>query len=99
MIKNYFTTVFRSFWRNKSFTAINTLGLAVGISASLVIYLIVHYELSFDKFEKDGDRIYRVVNEMKFPDQIFKNSGVASPLPDATRSEITGIEESSHFIT
>jgi len=66
MIKNYFTTAFRSFGRNKSFTAINMLGLAVGISASLVIYLIVHYELSFDKFETDGDRIYRVVN-VKMP--------------------------------
>jgi len=98
MLKNYFTTALRNFWRNKSFTAINMLGLAVGISASLVIYLIVHYEFSFDTFEKDGDRIYRVVSVMHFPDEEFKNSGVPTPLPVATRNELTGIEEASHFI-
>ena len=98
MIKNYFVTALRSFWRNKAFTAINILSLAIGISAALVIYLIVHYEYSFDKFEKDAGHIYRVVNVMHFPDQEFKNSGVAFPLPVALRKEVTGIEESSHFI-
>ncbi|MEO6166936.1 MAG: ABC transporter permease [Chitinophagales bacterium] len=98
MIRNYFKTAFRSFLRHKVFTAINLLGLSVGISASLVIYLIVHYELSFDKFEKDGDRIYRVVSIMQFPDQPFKNSGVPAPLPAVARNEVPGLEDASHFI-
>lgn len=98
MLKNYFTTAFRNFWRNKTFTAINVLSLAIGICASLVIYLMVHYEFSFDKFEQDRERIYRVVSIMQFPDQSFKNSGVPAPLPAAARNEITGIEDASHFI-
>jgi hypothetical protein len=66
MLNNYFRVAFRSFRNHKLFSLINIGGLAIGISASLVIYLIVQYEFSFDKSHKDGDRIYRAVSEMKF---------------------------------
>ena len=79
MFRNYFVTALRNFRRNTVFSVINVIGLAIGISAALVIYLIVSYDFSFDKFEQDGDRVYRVVSDMKFPDNDFKNSGV--PLP------------------
>ncbi len=93
MIKNYFTTAFRNLWRNKTFSTINVLGLAIGISASLVIFLIVHYEFSFDKFEKDGDRIYRVVIDAKFNGQEGHSTGVQAPLSGAVANEMTGVEE------
>jgi predicted permease len=99
MIKNYFIVAIRNFRRNRVFAFINMTGLAIGISAALVIYLIVHYEFSFEKFRKDENRIYRVVTNMHFPDNDFKNSGVPGPLPDAVRAEIPGIEESSVFWT
>ena len=92
MFRNYLTTAFRSFWRNKVFSFINILGLAVGISASLVIFLIVYHEFSFESFQKDKDRIYRVVTDMHFPDQEFKNSGVPLPMAPAVTRELTGIE-------
>src|SRR5438477_12924829 len=97
MFKNYVIVAFRNFWRKKVFSLINIAGLAIGISAALVIYLIVHYEFSFEKFEKDRDRIYRVVTNMHFPEQDFKNFGVPGPLPGAVRSEISGIEKSTVF--
>jgi ABC-type antimicrobial peptide transport system permease subunit len=99
MLKNYLTLSFRNFWRRKIFFLINIAGLAIGISASLVIYLIVRYEFSYEKFQKDGNRIYRVVTNMHFPDQDFKNSGVPGPLPAAVREEIPGIEKSTAFQT
>jgi hypothetical protein len=99
MIKNYFKIAIRNFWRNRAFSFINMTGLAIGISAALVIFLIVYHEFSFEKFRSDGDRIYRVVSNMHFPDMDFKNSGVPGPLPDAVRNEIPGIEESSLFWT
>ncbi len=61
MLKNYFLVELRTFRRNKTFSFINVIGLSIGISASLVIFLLVQYDFSFDKFEKDGARIYRVV--------------------------------------
>jgi len=99
MIKNYLLIAFRNFWRNKVFSLINISGLAIGISASLVIYLIVHHEFSYEKFQTGGDRIYRVVTNMHFPEQDFKNSGVPGPLPEAVRNEIPGIEKSTVFWT
>ena len=97
MIKNYFLIALRNFWRNRIFSLINISGLAIGISASLVIYLIVHHEFSYEKFQKNGDRIYRVVTNMHFPEQDFKNAGVPGPLPAAVRGEIPGIEKSTVF--
>jgi len=76
---------------------INIAGLAIGISASLVIYLIVHFEFSYDRFHPGRERIYRVVTNMHFPDQDFKNGGVPGPLPEAFRQEIPGIEKSVLF--
>src|SRR2546423_15496966 len=92
MFKNYLKTAWRNITRNKIFSLINVIGLAMGISASLVIYLIVSYDLSFDKFEKNGDRIYRVVSDMKFPNNDFKNSGLPMPLNQAIRKDLTGVE-------
>src|SRR5215467_313702 len=97
MLKNYFTVAIRNFWRNKVFSLINISGLAIGISAALVIYLIVSYEFSFDKFEKDRDRIYRVVSNLEFPDRTFKLTGLSAPAPTAIRNELTSIETVSAF--
>src|SRR5881392_105834 len=99
MLRNYFKTAFRNFWRNKIFSVINVIGLAIGISASLVIYLLVHYDFTFDKFEKDGDRIYRVVSDFKFSGEDFNNSGVPSPMPAAIKSEVTGVDIVAPFRT
>ncbi len=99
MLKNYFTVALRNLMRNKIFSLINISGLAIGISAALVIYLIVQYEFSFDTFHKDGDRIYRVVSKIEFPDLTINNSGVPVPTVEAARTEITGLETVAHFIT
>jgi putative ABC transport system permease protein len=100
MIKNYFTIAFRNFLKHKSFTLINVSGLAIGISAALVIYLIVQFEFSFEKFRKDNDRIYRIVSDMTFPgESTMKNSGVPIPMPAAVKTDLTGIETTTHFIT
>src|SRR6476661_4403061 len=99
MQNNYFKTSIRSLWRNKLFSAINVLGLAIGISAALVIYLIVEYDLGFEKFQKDPERIYRVISEFEFSGQKMKNSGVTFPLADAVRAEVPGLEVVSQFFT
>ncbi len=99
MLKNYFIVALRSFRRNKIFSLINLIGLSLGISAALVIYLVVHYDFNFDTFHKDRDRIYRIVSNLHFPGQIIRNSGVPLPLPDAAKNELTGIESSAAFYT
>ncbi len=91
MLRNYFTISLRNLWRNRLYTALNVTGLAIGISACLVINLIVHFELSFDTFHPDRERIYRVYTQFKGT-FTGNNSGVSAPLPFTLRDEVTGIE-------
>jgi ABC-type lipoprotein release transport system permease subunit len=76
MFKNYWRIAWRFLWRNKTFTSIHILGLALGICGCLVIFLIMHFELSFDRQWQDGDRIYRIVGDRLQPDgeEVFMNS-------------------------
>ena len=99
MIKNYFKIAFRGFWKHKIFTFINIIGLSIGISASLVIYLIVQYDFTFDKFHKDGDRIYRVVSNYSFQGNPSYSHGVCGPLPEAIKGEATGVELTAPLYT
>lgn len=93
MIKNYFTTAIRNFFRHKVFSTINVLGLSIGISSALVIFLIVYYEFSFDKFEREGNRIYRVVLDAKFDGNEGHSAAVPAPLGSAIQNEVTGVEQ------
>lgn len=97
MLKNYFIVALRNFWRNKVFSLINIIGLAIGISASLVIFLIVNYDLTFDKFQQDRDRIFRVVSDFKFAGNDFYNSGIPSPMGNTVYKELAGIEYAAAF--
>jgi ABC-type antimicrobial peptide transport system permease subunit len=99
MFKNYFTIAIRTLWKSKVFSGINVLGLAIGISASLVIYLLVSYHFNFDKFEKDNNRIYRVVSNFSFSGEVYRNSGVTDPMPAAIRNEVTGLNAVVPFRT
>ncbi len=99
MIKNYFKIAIRGFWKHKLFTLINIIGLSIGISASLVIYLIVHYDFTFDKFHKDSDRIYRVVSNYSFQGNPSYSYGVCGPLAEAIKSDATGVELTAPLYT
>src|SRR5579872_5478846 len=99
MLRNYFLVALRNFWRNKTFSFINILGLAIGISASLVIYLLVYYDFTFDKFEKDGDRIYRVVSTGTFQGNTWYNNCLPEPMGPAMAKDLTGIEVVAPFTT
>ena len=83
MLRNYLKIAFRNVWKNKVFSLINILGLSIGLSAAFVIGAMVFYDLSFDKFHPDGDRIYRVTTAFKSPDGDFYNAGVTVPLAQA----------------
>src|SRR5688572_27942483 len=64
MFKNYFRTAYRNLLRHKAFSFINIAGLTLGLTACLLIGLFVYDELQYDKFLPDGERIYRVYNDI-----------------------------------
>ena len=70
MIKNYFKIALRNFKKHKTFTTINILGLATGIACSILILKWVFNEYGYDKFNAKGNRIYRVLQHIKYEDVV-----------------------------
>jgi putative ABC transport system permease protein len=68
MFKNIVLTSLRNFFRNRIFSLINLIGLAVSMSLGMLIIMIIRDQFQFDNFHKDGDRIYRVNTIMLHPD-------------------------------
>ncbi len=106
MLKNYIVLFFRNLQRQKLFSFINLLGLTVSIVSTLVIYLYVRHEFSFDRFHKDADRIYRI-NQTFIWGEGNSNSQFASTGPgvayavDAELAEVellTSIHTPGNFI-
>ena len=60
MIRNYLTIAYRNLVRNKIYSLINIFGLAIGMAACFFIFQYVHFESSYDKFNKNFNRLYRV---------------------------------------
>jgi putative ABC transport system permease protein len=69
MLRSFFITAYRNFKNNKVYAITNSIGLAVGMSCCLMITLYVSYEISYDRFFDDSERIYRVALERKYPDR------------------------------
>ncbi|MEJ0029456.1 MAG: ABC transporter permease [Bacteroidota bacterium] len=67
MIKNYLKVAFRSLVKQKAYSAINILGLSIGIASCLLIVLFVTDEFSYDKFHEKSDRIYKFTLERIYP--------------------------------
>ena len=79
MLKNYLKIAVRNILRNKLYSFINIAGLAVGIASCLAILTFVRDEFSYDKFNKNADRIYRAAFSVRVNGHGF--SGPASPAP------------------
>lgn len=62
MFKNYLTAAFRNLTRNKTYSLLNILGLAIGIAAFLMISIYVSFELSYDRYHKNAGRIFAVIS-------------------------------------
>ncbi|WP_440135131.1 FtsX-like permease family protein [Chitinophaga sancti] len=86
--------LFRSLGKRKMFTLLNTTGLAVGIAAGLLLFILIRHELSIDTFHSKRDRIYRVVSTETYRDGRIDYDG-CSPLPmsDALRREFPQAEK------
>ncbi len=92
MFNNYFKIALRNLRRNKVFSVINISGLAVGIAASLILFMVVNYELSYERFQTNYNRIYHVVTQNKFSTGTTYNAGIAYPALDALRADMPDVQ-------
>ena len=97
MIGNYLLTAFRSIIRQKGFSIINILGLTIGLSVSFLILFYVFDELSFDKFHKNSDRIYRLVIKGTLGEMNLQTAVSPKALAGKLIKEVPEVEEATVF--
>ncbi|WP_143304675.1 ABC transporter permease [Chitinophaga vietnamensis] len=97
MFKNYFKIAFRNLWRNKAFSAINIFGLAVGIATCLLILLFLAHELSYDRYNKNADRIVRVVFKGTVRGDAMREANVMPPVAQALKAEFPEVQEATRL--
>jgi putative ABC transport system permease protein len=105
MIKYYFLLFFRNILRQKLFSSINLLGLTAGIVSTLLIYLYIQHEMSYDRFHEHADHIYRINQTFiwgEHDDNQFASLGpgvataLKAELPEA--KEVTRIYPPGNFL-
>src|ERR1700709_1189681 len=97
MIKNILKTALRNLLKNKGFTAINVLGLALGLATCMLIVFYVIDELSYDRFNTKIDRIYRVNNDIKFGGTEKSYAVSPAPMAAAFLNELPEVEQVARF--
>lgn len=97
MIKNYIKTAYRSLMKNKGFTAINVLGLALGLATCLLIVFFVVDELSFDRYNLKADRIFRINNDIKFGGNENSYATTPPPLAAALKNDFPQVEQTARL--
>lgn len=95
MLKNYWKVALRSLLKRKGFTLINILGLAMGMAVCMLILLFIRRELSYDRFEAHGDRIYRMVLDRKYPGRVTSYAIIPNGYTTAVKHELPEVEAST----
>jgi len=97
MIKSYFKIAWRNLWKNKSFSAINISGLAVGMAGAVLILLWLQNEVSFDKFHKNKDRLYEVYGLTTLEGKFITINQTGQPLAPALKQDFPEVAATSRL--
>ena len=92
MFKNYFTTAFRNIRRSKIYSFINIFGLSLGLACAMLIILYVKDEVSYDRFHKNVDHIYRVVSKSSYKGEERKSGNTGFLQGPRFATNVPGIE-------
>ena len=99
MIKNLLLVAIRNFKRDKGYSILNILGLTIGITFSLFLIFYIKDELSYDKYHKKADKIYRINSYAKEPDKdVMKWAITPFPLGPALKKDYPEVEEAVRFV-
>lgn len=97
MLTNYLKVALRNLQKQRFYAGINIIGLSIGISCCLLISLFVWDELSYDQFNENADRIYRVHSDINFGGKREIYAVSQAPLAAALREEIPEVETACRF--
>lgn len=97
MIRNYIKVAFRNIIRHKAFSFLNVFGLAIGIAACLLLFMVVKYEMSYDKFLPDHQSIYHIVTKTRTTEGEEYTPGVPFPALDALKVDMPDLTVGSLY--
>lgn len=95
MFKNSLIVAFRSLWKRKGFSLINSLGLSVGLASCILIALFIQYQYSFDRFFDDHTSIYRMVEYHTTPEGMEMHSHVPYSFVGTTLKDYPEVEQAT----
>jgi len=98
MIKNYFKTTFRNLWKNKTYSFINIIGLAVGTLCCLYILLYVQEQYSYDKHHAQAKDIYRINSIIKLPGDKHNNATASPPIAPAMKNDFGEVRQFTRVV-
>jgi hypothetical protein len=98
IIKNYFIVASRSLYRHKYFTIVNAVGLAIGMSVSLLLITLVGFVYTYDNFHENGDHIYRVISSHEKNGNSYDLASAPIAIADRLKNEFTGIESVTRIV-
>ena len=93
MFRNYLKTAFRNLGKNKLYSGINIIGLTAGLAACLLIGVFISHELSYDKFNKNADKIVRVTMEYKNAETVNKVATTGTKVGPQFKRTFPAVEE------
>ena len=93
MFKNYFKVALRNLWKHKGFSAINIIGLAMGLACFIMIAMYVTDELSYDRYNEKAGRIYRINSDIRFGGTDMIMAVSADPMGATLKKDYPQVEE------
>jgi len=97
MLKNLLKIAIRNIIKEKTYSAINILGLTIGITCSLFLLMYILHELSYDRYHSNAENIYRVVSDIKETDDAFVWAVAQIPLADELRDNYPEVKNAVRF--
>ena len=98
MLRHFISITLRNLLRNKTYTVINMIGLAIGMACTLLIFLWVNHEMSYDKFHANYEQIYRVVeNQYYAGNEVFPVAVTPSPLAQSLKENYSEVIRATRF--
>src|SRR5438552_3434939 len=91
MLRNYFLVAWKNLRKHRLNAGINILGLSVAFTCSILLFLMVHREFSFDRFHKNKASLYEVYSLSHAPEGDEKGTAMSYPVAPTLRSEVPGI--------
>jgi ABC-type antimicrobial peptide transport system permease subunit len=98
MFRNYLKIAFRNLWKSKGYAFLNVAGLAVAFCISAFLFLTAYFQLSFDNFHKDKERIYQTYFFSNDPERARGFSSMPFPLTPAMKAEFPEIERIARVV-